>query len=75
MKNWEWSLAISCIKSCFIHGNEICIMKAEHEVRLETKEVSMIRWICRFTLQERELHRMEPINLVIKRGRLMWFGR
>jgi len=50
-------------------------MKAEHEVRLETKEVSMIRWICRFTLQERELHRMEPINLVIKRGRLMWFGR
>jgi len=56
-------------------------MKMEHEVRLDRNEMSMIRWICGFTLKERkknteirELLGFKPVNLVIKRGRLQWFG-
>jgi len=52
----------------------------EHEVRLERREMSMIRWMCGFTLKERkkntelrELLGLEPVSLVIKRGRLQWF--
>ena len=43
--------------------------------------MSIIRWMCGFTLKERkkntqlrELLGLEPVRLVIKRGRLRWFG-
>jgi len=41
----------------------------------------MIRWMCGFTSNERkknaesrELSGLEPVSLVIKKGRLRWFG-
>ena len=56
-------------------------MKVEHEVKLGRNETSMIRWLCGFILKERkknteigELLGLDPIILVINRGRLRWFG-
>jgi len=41
----------------------------------------MIRWICGFSLKDRksnaelrELLGIEPVSLVVKKGRLRWFG-
>jgi len=50
-------------------------MKVEHEGKEETNEISMIRWMCWFTMKERkrnaelrQLLVLETVSLVIKRG-------
>jgi len=44
--------------------------------------MSVFRWMCRFNFKERkknaelrELLRLGPVSLVIKKGRLRWFGQ
>ena len=57
-------------------------MKVEHELKMNHTEMSMIRWMCGVKLNERkkseeprELLRLEPVSLMIKKSRLRWFGR
>jgi len=57
-------------------------MKVEHELKLDRTEVSMFRWMCGFSLKEekkcaelRQLLGLDPVSLVIEKGRLRWFGR
>jgi hypothetical protein len=63
------------------YGSETWPLKAEHESRLETTDMRMIRWICGMSLRDRvpsEEFRawvgMEPISDVYRRNRLRWFG-
>ena len=63
------------------YGTKTWPMKAKHEVKLDRSEINMIRWMGGFSLNERkknaELREMLvllPVSLVIKKGRLRWFG-
>jgi len=54
-------------------------MKVQHEKKLERTEMSMMRWRCGFTMNERkksvelrELLGLDPVSLIIKNGRLRW---
>ena len=56
-------------------------MKTQYKVKLNRTETSTIRWICGFILKERkknadlrDLLGMEPVSLVIKKGRQRWLG-
>ena len=56
-------------------------MKVKHEIKVGITEMSTIRCACGLTLKERkknvelrELLGLEPVSLVIKIGRLRWFG-
>jgi len=56
-------------------------MKVEHEAKLDRAEMSMLRWMCDFSLkynekntQVRELLGLESVSLSFKRSRLWWFG-
>jgi len=44
------------------------LMKVEHEVKLDRTEVSTYDRL-------RELLGLEPVRLVIRKSRLMWFGQ
>jgi len=61
-----------------MHGRKTWPMKVEHELKMNHTEMSMIRWMCGFKLNERkkcgELLGLEPVSLVIKNSRLRWFG-
>ena len=64
-----------------MHGSETWTMKVEHELKVNRTEMSMIRWMCGDKLNERkkskelrELLRLEPVSLMIKKSRLRWFG-
>jgi len=56
-------------------------MQAEHEVRMDWTEMSMIRRMREIKLNERKRSEelgeplgLEPISLMIKKSRLRWFG-
>jgi len=56
-------------------------MAVEHELKMNRTEMSMIRWMCGVKLNEkkkseelRELLGLGPVNLMIKKSRLRWFG-
>jgi len=36
---------ICYVKSCLVHGSETWPMKAEHELKLNYTEVSMVKWM------------------------------
>jgi len=72
----------SCIRNCFIYVSETWPLKVEHETELDRNEVVMLRWMCGFSLMEskkntevRELLRLEPVSLLIRRSWLQWFGQ
>jgi len=53
-----------------------------NELKMNHTEMSMIRWMCGVKLNEgkkseelRELFRLEPVSLMIKKSRLRWFGQ
>ena len=80
VKTEKQSIYIMCEE---LFDSKTWAMKMEHEVKLNATEMSMIRWTCGFTLKERkknsalrELLKLEPASLVIKKGRLdgldMW---
>jgi len=43
-------------KSCLLYCSKTWPVKVEHEVTLNRTEITMIRWICAFTLKERKMH-------------------
>ena len=62
-----------------MHGSETWPMKVEHELKLNRTQ--MIRWMCGVKLNEtkkseelKEPLGLEPVNLMIKKSRLRWFG-
>jgi hypothetical protein len=70
-----------CIRSCMTHGSETWPLKVEHESKLETRYMRMIRWTCGMSLRGKipstELRAridVEPIVEVCRRNRLRWFG-
>ena len=54
----------------------------EHDVPSGRTDANMLRWVCvvlhwkkaKTKTETRELSRLEPVSLVIKKGRLRWFG-
>ena len=64
------------------YGSETWPMKVQHELKMNCTEMSMIRWMCGVKLNERkkseelrELLGLEPVSLMIIKGRLRWFGQ
>jgi len=62
-----------------MYDSETWPMKAEHEVKLNRTEMSMVRWQCWVKLNERkkseelgELLRLEAVSLVIKKVEMFW---
>ena len=56
-----------------MHGNETWPMKVDHELKMNSTEMSMIRWMCGVKLNERkkseelrEFLELEPVSLMIK---------
>jgi len=50
-------------------------LKVEHEVKLNRIEMIMIRWICGLHKKKEKCRvGLETVRLVVKRGRLTWFG-
>ena len=71
----------SCVRSCMIYGSETWPMKKEHEQKLQTTEMRMIRWMCGVSRKERRKNTdlrnrmgVEDIVSVCRKGRLRWFG-
>ena len=44
----------SSMRSCLIHGSEIWLIDMERKAKLDKTEMSMIRWMCGFTLTDRK---------------------
>jgi hypothetical protein len=63
------------------NGSETWPLKVEHESRLETTDMRMIRWMRGVSLRDR-IHSedlrdwvgVEPVGEVCRRNRLRWFG-
>jgi hypothetical protein len=62
------------------YGSEMWSLKVEHEARLETTDMRMIRWMRGVSLRDtvhsedfRTWVGMEPIGEVYRRNRLRWF--
>ena len=53
-------------------------MKAEHELKLNRTEMTMIRYMCGLKKKSEELRELllelEPVSLMIKKSRSRWFG-
>ena len=56
-------------------------MKIGHEVKMNHTKMTVITWMCGVKQNERkkseelrELLRLEPVSLMIKKSRLRWFG-
>ena len=71
----------SCVRSVMIYGSETWPMKKEHENRLNTTEMRMIRWMSGVSLRDRKSSKelrdgvgVEEITEVCRRSRLRWFG-
>jgi hypothetical protein len=71
----------SSVRSSMIYGSETWPMKAEHESKLETTDMRMIRWICGVSLRDKhtslELRSrlgVKAVGEVCWRNRLRWFG-
>jgi hypothetical protein len=43
----------SCIGSCMTYGSETWPLKVEHESKMETTDMRMIRWMCGVPLRDR----------------------
>jgi len=70
-----------CVRSCMLYGSETWPLKVEHEAKLESTEMRMVRWMCGVSLQERKTSNelrsrfgIESIVDVVRRNRLRWFG-
>jgi hypothetical protein len=70
----------SCVRSSMIYGSETWPMKAEHESKLQTNDMRMIRWICGMSLRDKHKSAklrsrlgVKAIGEVCRRNRLTWF--
>ena len=71
----------ACVRSVMMYGSETWATRVEDISRLERTERMMVRWMCGVTLSDRIsseelLSRLgiESIGVVVRRGRLRWFG-
>ena len=72
----------ACVQSVLIYGTETWAMKADDLRSLERTERMMVRWMCGVSLKDRrrseDLCNLLGINwmllIVVRRGRLRWFG-
>ena len=72
----------SCVRSCLIYGSDTWPMKEEHVKKFERNDTNMIRWMCGFPSRDSKTNAelllemgLEPVSLVIQKGRLRWLGR
>lgn len=72
----------SCVRSCLIYGSDTWPVKEEHVKKFERNDMAMIRWMCGFPSRDSKTNAelmsemgLEPVSLVIQKGRLRWFGR
>jgi len=70
-----------CVRSAMLYGSETWALRAEDMRRMERADMRMIRWMCGISLLERktreqicELVEVEPLDVVMRRRRLRWFG-
>jgi hypothetical protein len=45
---------LSCVRSCMIYGSETWPMKKEHEAKMETTEMRMIRQMCGVSIRDKK---------------------
>ena len=76
----------ACVRSVILYGSETWAVKEEDIRRLKRTEKAMIRWMCGVSLNDRrgavtitgeelrERLNLECIEVVMRRGRLRWFG-
>ena len=71
----------TCVRSAMLYGSETWAMRVEDQRRMERAEMRMLRWMCGVSLAEgrtnedvRRLVGVEPIEEVMRRGRLRWYG-
>ena len=71
----------SCVRSSMIYGSETRPLLVDIGLKFERAEMQMIRWMCGISMKDRrrneELRRMvgvEHITIVIRSGRLRWYG-
>ena len=79
-------LYAACVRSVMLYGSETWAVKKGDVQRLETTEMRMIRWMCGASLNDRHGEGriendqlrvrlgLEGIGVVMRRGRLRWFG-
>ena len=72
---------VSCVRSCMLYGSETWAVKEEQVSKLQRTEMRMIRWMSGVSLMEmkrssdlRERMDVEPIDSVMRRNRLRWYG-
>ena len=44
----------ACVQSSMIYGSETWAVNAEQEVKLETAEMRMVRWMCGVSLRKKK---------------------
>ena len=71
----------SCVRSSMTHGSETRPLLVDVGLKFEREEMHMIRWLCGISMKDRrtneELRRLvgvESITIVIRSGRLIWYG-
>ena len=71
----------ACVRSTMVYGSETWPMKEEQEQKLERVEMQMVRWMCGVKLADgiksEELRKklgIEAVRVVLKKGRLRWWG-
>ena len=74
-------LYATCVRSVMLYGTETWAMKEEDLQRFVRTENCMIRWMCKLARRRgssltvlRNQLEIESIDVIIRRGRLRWFG-
>lgn len=72
---------VSCVRSCMLYGSETWAVTAKEVSKLQRTEMRMIRWMSNVSLidkkrssEMRKKMGVEPIDVVMRRNRLRWFG-
>jgi len=63
-----------------IYDSETWLTKADHEIKMDRNEISMIRWMCEFYSERKKNAKvgeslgLEPVSSAISKRRLKRFG-
>ena len=70
-----------CVRSSMTYGSETRPLLVDAELMFGRAEMQMIRWMCGVSMKNRrtseELRKLvgvEPMTIVIRSGRLRWYG-
>ena len=74
-------LYASCVRPCMIYASEAWAIRKEDVNRMVSVERQMVRRMCNVTLNDKQRSNslldklgIDPIEEVVRRGRLRWFG-